>query len=307
MITVAPHLSISQVFRLLQSAWFGGESVRHSLLAGIKDVPPSRFAEALRLARDIDSPTLRALALAALCNSAPRPTAVDILHEAMGGAQQLEHPRSRLDALAAMNALVQAASLKVFIAREAASLIRSLQAEGLSVDALAAFATLMSEELVSNAESFADHSPDPIYRLRARAYLLGKQSFDIVAENARAALEAVWSIEPELWDSRAKALAAIAPHLPEEHVQSAIRHITTMPGPQPRSTYLRAMLSQSTNIGRAKIHDLLVEVLRTSGAGGRDALLSDIAALAPVMLYIGGASSMSAIGSVIYSVADRWQ
>jgi hypothetical protein len=305
------------------------ESSRAKVLSALAaNLPQDLYKGALSAAQAIQSESIRAKVLSALAANFPSP---ELYKEALSTAQAIQDESSRAYALSALAANFPSPELY----KEALSTVQAIQFEFFRAKVLSELATNLPQDLYQEALSAAlaiqDESsramvlsaltanfPSPelykealstalaIQSESSRAYALSALAANLPQGLHKEALSAAQAIQDEFF--RAYALSALAANFPSpELYKEALSTALAIQSESSRTKVLNILIPQSATFPTSQQFTIWQEVLNQGSQRKRPDLLSDLAALVPLIDNLGGKESGVAVAKSIQQVSKWWR
>jgi hypothetical protein len=294
---LAPHLPPD----LLPAALTAAEDIQNAdvradaLRALAPHLPPDLLPAALAAIRDIEDEFDRIRALGKLAPHLPS----DLLPAAFAIVQDITNESDRAAALTAL-----ASHLPSDLLRAAFAAVQDIAYEPARARALRALAPHLPSDLLSAALDAVWYITNKSARTRALSALAPYLSSDLLC----AAFAAIRDIEDE--SVRADTLCALAlhllPDLQSQALHDALAAIRDISDEYARTAALGTLAPRLIQIPRQDLYPMWQETLPVLARRTRRDLLTDLRALVPVIVALGGSDAITATFRAIQDVATQW-
>ena len=277
-------------------------------------LPPSLLFEALTAARDMQDSYCRAKILAALIPHLPTKLKEEALQEAWAAAQRTVRSRNRVDILILLIPYLPPAG-RAAVLKESLATAREIGDKRDRVETLSRLSPHLPERLRGRVLKEALATARKINRESCKEHALTKL-VPFLAESSytQEALTVAREIRHEGY--RVEALSGLVPYLPqadrtvvlEEALEAAqkLRVTTTWPFDSPLATALASLAPYLAELPLTTLYSFWRETLHILTTCTRSDLLSNLRALAPVIVKLGGEEAIAKTFHAIKDVSRWW-
>ena len=255
--------------------------------------------EALKIVRTMDDEEHRAKTLVKLASLLPE----SLLREALEMARAINHEGFRVVALAGLIPSLPE-QLKTEVLQEALEISRAIDDEGFRVEALNGLVPLLSEQLKTEALREVLEITRAITDVEYQVWMLVKCASLLSEQRWQEVLQIVRTIDDA--EYQAEVLSELALFLPEPSLSEVLEIAQAIEDAEYRTEVLVVLASRLEKLPPVTLYSLWRQTLHFISHNSRQALITDLLTLIPVIFVLGGTEAKVDTSRALLEVGYWW-